>query len=158
MLCICIQKQQSIQSIQSIHSFQSIRVIQTFWSIQCTYLGYLDHQSHYVHPFHYLCQSGITIMNELNIISLYNPPSRWEALRTVRHGRVLKVLGVKRVAGCQNQGAPKCEYVIRPHTPGIHQPAGGSHPSPDWLKKAKAQRKACRSALGCSSGEPPGPN
>ena len=74
----------------------------------------------------------------------------------MRHGRVLKVLGVKRVAGRQNPGAPKCEYVIGPHTPGIHQLAGGPHPSPDWLKKAKTQRKACRSALGVFMGGAPG--
>ena len=58
-------------------------------------------------------------------------------------GIPVKVLGVKRVTGRQNPGAPKCEYVIGPHTPGIHQPAGGPHPPPpDWLKKVKAQRKA----------------
>ena len=39
---------------------------------------------------------------------------------SMRCGRVLKVLGVKRVAGPRNPGAPKCKYVIRLHSLMIH--------------------------------------
>ena len=39
---------------------------------------------------------------------------------SVRCGQVLKVLGVKKVEGYQNPGAPKCKYVIRLHTLLIH--------------------------------------
>ena len=57
---------------------------------------------------------------------------------SVRCGQVLKVLGVKRVAGRQNPGAPKCKYAIGLHTLMTHQPVGGRlHTIPERLKKAK---------------------
>ena len=46
--------------------------------------------------------------------------ARGKAVRTVRCGRVLKVLGVKRVAGCRNPGALKCKYVTGLYTLVIH--------------------------------------
>ena len=42
------------------------------------------------------------------------------AVCTVRCGHVLKVLGVKRVAGRQNPGTPKYKYVVGLHTLLIH--------------------------------------
>ena len=39
---------------------------------------------------------------------------------SMRCGRVLKVLGLKRVAGPQNPGAPKYKYVIGLHILMIH--------------------------------------
>ena len=39
---------------------------------------------------------------------------------SIRCGRVLKVLRVKRVVGSQNSGAPKCKFTIGLHTLMIH--------------------------------------
>jgi len=47
---------------------------------------------------------------------------------SVRCGRVLKVLGVKRVTGRQNSGAPKCKYVIGLHTYPADAPTGWRTP------------------------------
>jgi len=75
---------------------------------------------------------------------------------SVQCGRVLKVLGVKRVAGRQNPGAPKCKYVIGLNTLMTHQPVGGRlHATPELVEEGQGQRRACRSALRVSIGGAP---
>ena len=71
----------------------------------------------------------------------------------MRHGRVLKVLGVKRVAGRQNPDTLKCKYVIGLHTLMTHHPVWGHlHATPELVEEGQAQRRACRPALRVSIG------